>query len=324
MADGETDNNQNCSEPAPAGSSGLVADVLSLCASRFGLDADLEWGRLGAGDLGTAVEDLQRVISAVEHQQRRVLTLVDERRAHTADGSRDTADWSADKLGVSRRAAADRIALGHKLAKLPALADKAARGELSSEQAKPVAEMADQSTDQAWADAAPGMGVAALQRRAAKQRRPGATDHVAARAARVFNSWTVGHELRFSGSVPRDDGAKLLKAIERAMPDRVAGDSTTMGQRQADGLLALASVTIAEDQDPDRATVVVIAELAAICDDDPSATAELETGEPLATETARRLICDSRMSRAGAGSSRTGRSGSVPPNAPSPPPYAGR
>jgi hypothetical protein len=36
--------------------------------------------------------------------------------------------------------------------------------------------------------------------------------------------------------------------------------------------------------------------LAAICDDDPQATAELETGEPLATETARRLVCDSRLS----------------------------
>ncbi len=140
------------------------------------------------------------------------------------------------------------------------------------------------------------MGVATLQRRAAKQRRPGAADHVAARAARIFNAWTVGHELRFSGSLPVDDGAKLLKAIERGMPDRVAGDTTTMGQRQADGLVALASATIADDADPDRATVVVIAELAAVCDDDPAATAELETGEPLATETARRLMCDSRIS----------------------------
>ena len=42
--------------------------------------------------------------------------------------------------------------------------------------------------------------------------------------------------------------------------------------------------------------MVVIAELAAICDDDPAATAELETGEPLATDTARRLVCDSRLS----------------------------
>jgi len=112
----------------------------------------------------------------------------------------------------------------------------------------------------------------------------------------MFEAWTAGQELRFKGSVPVDDGAKLLKAIERSMPARDPHAPATMGQRQADGLLALASQRVAEDADPDRATVVVIAELAAICDDDPAATAELETGEPLATDTARRLVCDSRLS----------------------------
>jgi len=79
----------------------------------------------------------------------------------------------------------------------------------------------------------------------------------------------------------------------------VSGDPSppaTLGQRQAEGLLALASATITDDADPDRATVVAIVELAAICDDDPQATAELETGQPLATDTARRLICDCRLS----------------------------
>ena len=80
------------------------------------------------------------------------------------------------------------------------------------------------------------------------------------------------------------------------MPECDPNHPATLGQRQADGLLALASVRVADDADPDRATVVLIAELAAVCDDDPSATAELETGEPLATETARRLVCDSRLS----------------------------
>jgi hypothetical protein len=87
-----------------------------------------------------------------------------------------------------------------------------------------------------------------------------------------------------------------LKAIERSMPARDPRSAATLGQRHADGLLALASTVVADDADPDRATVVVIAELAAVCDDDPAATAELETGEPLATDTARRLVCDSRLS----------------------------
>ncbi|MCU0310815.1 MAG: HNH endonuclease, partial [Acidimicrobiales bacterium] len=93
------------------------------------------------------------------------------------------------------------------------------------------------------------------------------------------------------------EGARLLTAVERAMPPRDPHTETTAtpDQRRADGLLALAGATLAADADPDRATVVAVVELAAICDDDPGATAELETGQPLATETARRLLCDSRI-----------------------------
>ena len=80
------------------------------------------------------------------------------------------------------------------------------------------------------------------------------------------------------------------------MPERDKANPQTLGQRQADGLVALVSARVSDDADPDRATVVAVVELAAICDDDAQATAELETGEPLATETARRLVCDSRLS----------------------------
>jgi len=64
----------------------------------------LEWGRLDGDGLRTAARELQRVISAVEHQQRLVLTLIDQRRAFAVDGSRDAADWAANGLGVSRKA----------------------------------------------------------------------------------------------------------------------------------------------------------------------------------------------------------------------------
>jgi hypothetical protein len=279
-----------------AGSAAFVADLLGVCAGRFGLDGDLEWGRLDGRGLRTAAQELGRAIGVLQHQQRLVLCLIDERKAYTADGSRDAADWAAGRLGVSRRAAADEMEVGRRLGALPALAAAAAAGELTSEQAKPVVAVADPATDAAWADAAPSMGVGSLRRRAARARRPAAADHAAARAARIFESWTAGQELRFKGSVPVDDGARLLKAIERSMPARDPQHPATLGQRHADGLLALASTVVADDADPDRATVVVIAELAAVCDDDPTATAELETGEPLATDTARRLICDSRLS----------------------------
>jgi hypothetical protein len=267
-----------------------------VCSAQFGLGDGLEWAQLDARGLRAAAEGLQQGISALQHQQRLVLGLIDERRAYTADGSRDAADWAAGHLGVSRRTAADQLDLGRRLVELPAIAERAAAGQLSTEQARPAAQLAEAGNEATWAQEAPTMGVANLQRRAARRRRPSAADHAAARSARTFDSWTTGQELRFRGSMPVDDGARLLKAIERAMPDRDPVAPATLGQRQADGLLALASATIAADADPDRATVVLIAEMAAVCDEDPAATAELETGEPVATETTRRLVCDARLS----------------------------
>ncbi|MCU0310281.1 MAG: DUF222 domain-containing protein [Acidimicrobiales bacterium] len=280
-----------------ARSAALVESLLGAAGAHFGVD-DLEWERLDGDGLRAEAEGLQRGISALEHQQRRVLGVIDERRAFTVDGSRDAADWSANNLGISRKAANDRLRLGRDLAELPKLADAAASGSLTADQARPAAELARVAgTDTGWAAQAPHLPVGVLSRHAAKTRRPGAADHRAAQAARHFHTWIDGLEMRFRGSVPTDEGARLLTAIERAMPPRAphTDANVTPDQRRADGLMALAGATLAGDADPDRATVVAVVELAAICDDDPGATAELETGQPLATETARRLLCDSRI-----------------------------
>ena len=275
----------------------LVEALLGAVGAHFGV-GDLEWARLDPAGLRAAAEGLQRGISALEHQQRRVLRVIDERRAFSVDGSRDAADWSANNLGISRKAANDRLRLGRDLAELPNLQQAAASGELTADQAHPAVELAKVAgTDTGWATQAPHLPVGVLARHAAKSRRPSAADRRAAHAARHLHTWIEGLEMRFRGSLPTDEGARLLTAVERAIPERDPHTDTgaTPDQRRADGLAALAAANLAADSDPDRATVVAIIELAAICDDDPTATAELETSQPLATETARRLLCDARI-----------------------------
>ena len=115
----------------------LVSVVRSACAGRFGLDAGLEWGCLDNPGLRGAAEELQRAIGALQHHQRRVLGLIDDRKAYAAVGSRDAADWAAGQLGMSRKAAAEGIEVAKKLEAFPALAEKAEVGELSPEQAAP-------------------------------------------------------------------------------------------------------------------------------------------------------------------------------------------
>jgi hypothetical protein len=63
--------------------------------------------------------------------------------------------------------------------------------------------------------------------------------------------------------------------------------------RRADALVALASASSAQDHDPDRATVVVHAELGSLVSQ--SANAELERGPVIHPATALRLACDCRL-----------------------------
>jgi len=90
-------------------SASLVDVVLSASAGRFGLDEGLEWGCLDNAGLRSAAVEVQKAIGALQHQQRRILALIDERKAYAAVGSRDAADWAAGQLGVSRKTASDDL-----------------------------------------------------------------------------------------------------------------------------------------------------------------------------------------------------------------------
>ena len=63
--------------------------------------------------------------------------------------------------------------------------------------------------------------------------------------------------------------------------------------RRADALVALASAQVAEDQDPDRATVVVHVRAGGSWAEDGGS--ELEDGPVIHPETARRLVCSGRL-----------------------------
>src|SRR2546423_12704375 len=67
----------------------------------------------------------------------------------------------------------------------------------------------------------------------------------------------------------------------------------SLDARRADALVALASERVGADPDPDRATLVVHAELTALASEESGS--ELEEGPVLHPETARRLACDCRL-----------------------------
>jgi hypothetical protein len=116
--------------------------------------------------------------------------------------------------------------------------------------------------------------------------------------------WTDDQKvLALQGLLPADQGAVVAKALDRLagrMPDIVEdeeGDDErlegTLEARRADALYAMCSRAIAEDQDADRATIVVQAELDALVG--AGSGCKIENGAVIHAETALRLACDARL-----------------------------
>jgi len=115
---------------------------------------------------------------------------------------------------------------------------------------------------------------------------------------RSLSWWYFDEGSRFGleAELPAAQGAIVARALERlaetipAMPDEEEG--CFADARRADALVALASARIAGDPDPDRATVVVHAQVDATTGE--LRGGELEDGPALHRESVERLLCNAR------------------------------
>jgi hypothetical protein len=97
--------------------------------------------------------------------------------------------------------------------------------------------------------------------------------------------------VRLSGRLPDVDGQTVITALQRIVDGYRAEPDGTWApgeERQADALVELASASLAADADHDRACVVIHVRAGA-------APVIAETDLTLATETARRLVCDGTL-----------------------------
>jgi hypothetical protein len=102
--------------------------------------------------------------------------------------------------------------------------------------------------------------------------------------------------LNLKGKLPAEQGAAVDKALNRLVeqiPKLPDGTYDKAERRGADALVELAATNIADDADPDRATIVVHVEAAALVSDEGAAA--LEGGCELAPETVRRLACEASI-----------------------------
>jgi hypothetical protein len=142
---------------------------------------------------------------------------------------------------------------------------------------------------------------AGIRERADRARRVAADDvREADRQRAVRWHWDTDNTfVNLNAILPADMGIRVTKALDRlarklpGSPEDYEDEHDSLEARRADALDLLAGRAIAEDGDPDRATVVVHVPLSALVSGDANGCDSL--GHALAPEVVSRLECDSRL-----------------------------
>jgi len=229
----------------------------------------------------------------------RLIAEGERRRVWQHSGARDMAHWLSIRHGISQWKARRWIEAAHALEGLPRLSEALSRGEPGIDKVVEVARFATAETEAELIAWARGVSCACIRRKADLAARPSIQETQEADRARRVSWWYFDEGRRFGlqAELPTSQGAVIEKALERlaeempVMPGEE--DACYLDARRADALVALCSSRISEDASPDRATVVVHAELPALLSGRRGV--ELEGGAVIHPQTAKRLLCNARV-----------------------------
>jgi hypothetical protein len=249
---------------------------------------------------------LESAHAQVTAAQRRLLEAVvdcDREELWLADGARNFAQWLSTRLGISNWAARRWINAAHTLPHLPSLTAAFEAGTLCFDKVLELCRFATADTEKKLITWARRVTVGCIREKADVAVSSTREEAVELDRTRYLHYWWTDDRklLALQGLLPADQGAVVAKAIDRLagrLPDIIETDDIgspgdSLDVRRADALVAMASRAIADDQDADRATIVVHAELDALALDAHNCL--IEGGPVITAETARRLACDARL-----------------------------
>jgi uncharacterized protein DUF222/HNH endonuclease len=223
----------------------------------------------------------------------------DKRRAWEDSGARDMAHWLLMRYGISYWKASRWITAAYALERLPRLSQALSCGALGIDKVVELARFATAETEGRLISWAQGVSCGAIRRKGDLAARQVIEDTREAERTRSLGWWYFDEGRRFAleAELPAAQGAQVARALERlaeqlpVMPGEE--DASCAEARRADALVALCSTRIAGDADPDRATVIVHAQMGSLVGDDGAC--ELDGGGLIHPETARRLCCTGRI-----------------------------
>lgn len=254
------------------------------------------------------IEESRANESALALRMRRRLEFVLEFEAEqiwVGTGHRNLTEFIASEWRMSRWHANRLITAAHRIDELPQTDAAFTRGDLSLEHVVELCRFATSQTERELIAWARRVKPKAVRRKADQEIRRSKEEAAEADRSRFLNYWWMNDgRLGIEAVLPAAQGAVVVTALDRIadrIPDIVDVDEesntphdASIDMRRADALYALASARLANDQDADRATVVVHAPLEALAGND-GRTCWIENGPAIPAETSRRLACDARI-----------------------------
>jgi len=230
------------------------------------------------------------------------LIAADRNQQWLADGAADPGQWLSARFGIRRSTASQLVRVARRLQDLPVLREKFSSGELSLDQVDAISKIATAATEASLVEEMMGLSNAALDRAARRANPPAADDERTAwERRRLFIQRSLdGVEGHMSALLP---GAEL-ELVEQALRERAdrmpvnpeTGHVDPYPARLADGLVELCATT--GDETSRTTQITVHTDLDALVETTSSGVAEIELGPVIASETARRLACDSILEMA--------------------------
>jgi hypothetical protein len=269
-------------------------------------------------ELGDEITTLAAHIHAATCRWLELVAEFDEREGWAPWGCRSCAHWISWRCSIAPGAAREHVRVARRLRSLPLIRAAFAAGTLSFSQVRALTRVEDVEREGELLELARSATAAQLERMVRGYR-----GVVAAEAGRSYAERFVSLSFDDDGSVvvrgrlPAELGAVVMKAFEAAR-DRdasgadvsaethegpeggVSAETRPLGARNADALVLLAEESLAAAQRAtrtggDRFQVVVHVDAATLAAGGAGERCELEGGEPLAAETARRLCCDASL-----------------------------
>ncbi|MEN3272383.1 MAG: hypothetical protein V7636_1144 [Actinomycetota bacterium] len=230
------------------------------------------------------------------------LVVIDQRDAYLVDGARDTATWLQLRHGMTAANATRHVRVARGLVFCPTLFAALQAGRLSFDQLVPCVDLvaygwSDEATVAADAVGRTAWDLKRLAREAKKVSLAEAKERQQRKYLRMRPDTDLGGSW-IDGFLP-DVEAKIVETELRrgaeTQPEDPEDGRRYLGERMADALVDLCSAGLADDADPDRATVVVHVDAHALAGDNHSLDlASLELGSVISMATVHRLACDGR------------------------------